>query len=204
MTCRPYSSTLVMSWSCVIPGIPYFRSNRVASSARRFVAILRATVSGEPTYRAPCGPVSRSRDSSVGGAKPRSAATRVKISRQRGQNSAFACSSVAATWPGECTSTGSGGRPNFSKARRNNCEYEANRSGGPPMMASARENPSRAARITDSGLPPTPIQVGNGPNSVCGTTSWFSSGARVLPSQVTGPPLSSSANRVAFSSKSSS
>ena len=72
------------------------------------------------------------------------------------------------------------------------------------MMASASENPSRAARTTDCGLPPTPIHAGNGPDSVCGTTSWFSSGARVLPSQVTGPPLSSSANSVAFSSKRSS
>ena len=72
------------------------------------------------------------------------------------------------------------------------------------MMASASENPSLAARITDCGLPPTPIHTGSGPDSVCGTTSWFSRGARVLPSQVTGPPLSSSANSVAFSSKSSS
>jgi hypothetical protein len=48
---------------------------------------------------------------------------------------------VAATWPGECTGTGSGGRPNFSRARRNSCEYAANRDGGPPMMASASEYP---------------------------------------------------------------
>ena len=41
------------------------------------------------------------------------------------------------------------------------------------MMASASENPRRAARITDCGLPPTPIQAGNGPDSVCGTTSWL-------------------------------
>ena len=127
MTWRPYSSMLVMSWSWVRPGMPYFRSNRVAPRARRFVAIFCATVSGEPTYSAPCGPVSRSKDSSVGIAKPRSGAIRAMISRQRGQNSAFACSSVAATWPGECTSTGSGGRPNFSRARWNSCEYGANR-----------------------------------------------------------------------------
>jgi hypothetical protein len=49
MTWWPYSSMLVMSWSWVRPGRPYFRSNRVAPSARRFVAILPATVSGEPT-----------------------------------------------------------------------------------------------------------------------------------------------------------
>ena len=137
-------------------------------------------------------------------AKPRSSATSAMTSRQRGQNSALACSSVGATWPGECTSTGRGGWPNFSSARRNSSEYAANRDGGPPMMASARENPSRAARITDCGLPPTPIHAGNGPDSRCGTTSWSSSAARVLPSQVTGPPLSSSANSVAFSSNRSS
>ena len=41
----------------------------------------------------------------------------------------------------------SGGRPNFSRARWNSCEYAANRAGGPPMMASMSENPRRAARI---------------------------------------------------------
>jgi hypothetical protein len=85
----------------------------------------------------------------VGIAKPRSGAIRAMISRQRGQNSASARSSVAATWPGEGTGTGSGGRQNFSSARWNSNEYAANRSGGPPMMASGRENPGRAARITD-------------------------------------------------------
>src|SRR5215470_17017019 len=40
MTWWPYSSMLVMSWSCVRPGMPYFRSNRVAPRTRRFVAIL--------------------------------------------------------------------------------------------------------------------------------------------------------------------
>ena len=49
MTCWPYSSMLVMSWSCVRPGMPYFRSNRVAPRVRRFVAIFWATVSGDPT-----------------------------------------------------------------------------------------------------------------------------------------------------------
>ena len=48
------------------------------------------------------------------------------------------------------------------------------------------------------------IHAGKGPDSVCGTTSWSSSGARVAPCQVTGPPLSSSANRAVFSSKRSS
>ena len=72
------------------------------------------------------------------------------------------------------------------------------------MIASISENPSRAARITDCGLPPTPIHAGNGPDSRCGTTSWLSSAARVLPSQVTGPPFSSSANSLAFSSNRSS
>jgi hypothetical protein len=49
MTCWPYSSMVVMSWSCLRPGMPYFRSNRVASRTRRFVAIFWATVSGDPT-----------------------------------------------------------------------------------------------------------------------------------------------------------
>ena len=64
------------------------------------------------------------------------------------------------------------------------------------MIASISEKPRRAARMTECGLPPTPIQVGKGPDSVCGTTSWSCSDARVVPSQVTGPPLSSSAKRV--------
>ena len=58
--------------------------------------------------------------------------------------------------------------------------------------------------MTDSGLPPTPIQAGNGPDSRWGTTSWSSSGARVVPFQVTGPPSSSWANSSVFSSKSCS
>ena len=113
--------------------MPYFRSNRDAPRTRRLAAIFWATVSGEPTYSAPPGPVSASNDSQVGIAKPRSGAMSVMMSRHRGQNSAFACSSVAATWPGECTITGSGGRPNLSRARSNSCEYAANRAAGPPL-----------------------------------------------------------------------
>src|SRR5215471_13243195 len=60
---------LVMSCSCVNPGMPYFRSNRDAPRTRRLAAIFWATVSGEPTYRAPSGPVSASNDSSVGDRK---------------------------------------------------------------------------------------------------------------------------------------
>ncbi len=58
--------------------------------------------------------------------------------------------------------------------------------------------------MTDCGLPPTPIQAGNGPDSVCGTTSCSYSDARVLPCQLTGLPFSNSANRLAFSSNKSS
>jgi hypothetical protein len=72
------------------------------------------------------------------------------------------------------------------------------------MIASISENPYRAARITDWRLPPTAIQTGKGPDSRCGTTSWFVSTGRVLPSQVTGPPFISSAKRWVFSSNSSS
>src|SRR6266566_8970821 len=94
--------------------------------------------------------------------------------------------------------------PETLQAFRNSWENGAKRNGGPPMIASISEKPWRAARMTDCGLPPTPIHTGNGPNSVCGTTSWWCSGARVLPCQVTGPPFMSSAKRLAFSSKSSS
>ena len=57
------------------------------------------------------------------------------------------------------------------------------------MIASISEKPWRAARMTDSGMPPTPIQVGQRPVSRCGTTSCSRSAARVLPSQVTGAAL---------------
>jgi len=39
------------------------------------------------------------------------------------------------------------------------------------MLASISENPYRAARMTDWGLPPTPTQTGKRPDSVCGTTA---------------------------------
>ena len=51
--------------------MPYFRSKRFAPRVVRFVAIFCATVSGEPTYSAPLGPISRRKDSSVGMANPR-------------------------------------------------------------------------------------------------------------------------------------
>jgi len=47
----------------------------------------------------PYSSVSASNDASVGIAKPRSGAISVMISRQCGQNSAFACSSAAAAIP---------------------------------------------------------------------------------------------------------
>jgi hypothetical protein len=70
MTSRPYSSMLVMSWSWVRPGMPYFRSNVVAPRARTLAAIFRATVPGEPTNSAPSGPVSQSNLLVVGSATP--------------------------------------------------------------------------------------------------------------------------------------
>ena len=51
--------------------MPYFRSKRFAPSDVRVCAIFCATVSGEPTWSAPCGPISCMNDSSVGIAKPR-------------------------------------------------------------------------------------------------------------------------------------
>jgi hypothetical protein len=51
--------------------MPYFRSNRVAPSTVMFAAIFWATVSGEPTYSAPSGPISCVNDSFVGIRNPR-------------------------------------------------------------------------------------------------------------------------------------
>src|SRR6476661_6886340 len=71
MTLRPYKSMLVMCWSWVILGMPYFRSNRVAPRERRLAAIFSATVSAELTNSAPSGPVSQSNRLAVGGAAHR-------------------------------------------------------------------------------------------------------------------------------------
>lgn len=49
---RAKSSTVVISASCGRPFIPYFRSKRLAPSVWSVAAIFRATVSGDPTYRA--------------------------------------------------------------------------------------------------------------------------------------------------------
>ena len=65
----------------------------------------------------------------------------------------------------------------------------------------------RAARTTDSGLPPTPIHTLR-PCSVLGKTRVFSSDARVEPCQFTGSPVrsysKSAANSSSFSSNSTS
>lgn len=53
-------------------------------------------------------------------------------------------------------------------------------------MASISGRPCRAARTTDSGLPPTPTQTGSRPNSVRGKTDWSTRARRVVPDQVTG------------------
>ena len=58
------------------------------------------------------------------------------------------------------------------------------------MMASIIGMPWRAARITDSGLPPTPIHVRSAPDSVAGNTRCPRRAARVLPRQVTGSCVS--------------
>lgn len=72
------------------------------------------------------------------------------------------------------------------------------------MIASIRDSPCWAARTTDSGVPPTPIQVGSAPEVVCGKTSMPSSAGRNFPVQVTGFSSRSWANRSAFSANSSS
>jgi hypothetical protein len=89
-------------------------------------------------------------------------------------------------------------------ASRNRSANGLKREIGPPMIASINDIPYVAVRITDFGLPPTPIQVGMGPPVVCGTTSASTSGARSRPDQVTGFSSSSRANRSTFSSNSSS
>ena len=52
----------------------------VAPRAVRLAAIFAATVSGDPTYSAPCGPTSCTKDSLVGTAKPRVLLYRVMTS----------------------------------------------------------------------------------------------------------------------------
>src|SRR5258708_1920653 len=75
------------------------------------------------------------------------------------------------------------------RAARNRRGNGATRCVEPPMIANINENPCRAARTTDSGLPPTPIHVGIDPDSVCGYTERPSSAERVLPFHVTGCSL---------------
>jgi len=74
------------------------------------------------------------------------------------------------------------------------------------MIANMSGRRYRAARTTDSGLPPTPIHVVRRPLAVGGYTRLPSSDARVVPLQVTGVPVrfasSSAANSSSFSSKS--
>jgi hypothetical protein len=69
------------------------------------------------------------------------------------------------------------------------------------MMASIIGSSYRAARTTDSGVPPTPIQVVSVPVSRVGKTRWFVRGARVVPRQVTASCRISATNRSSFSSK---
>ena len=51
-------------------------------------------------------------------------------------------------------------------ARRPASRYRSmrgrNRWGSPPMMATIRGSPSRPARTKESGVPPTPTQMGSG------------------------------------------
>ena len=72
------------------------------------------------------------------------------------------------------------------------------------MMASVSGRPWRAARRTESGLPPTPIQVLSRPDSIGGWISVARIGVRVVPFQVTSPPFRISTNRPSRSSNSSS
>src|SRR5689334_21619611 len=63
ITSVPYSSTFFINASCDRPGIPNFRSKRFAPSTARLSTIFSATVSGDPTNKAPRGPTSNMNDS---------------------------------------------------------------------------------------------------------------------------------------------
>ena len=67
------------------------------------------------------------------------------------------------------------------------------------MIASISGRPYCTARTTDSGLPPTPIQVFSEPFSIGGYTDWFFNSGRTEPFQFTGSCFRSSANRSSFS-----
>ena len=54
-------------------------------------------------------------------------------------------------------------------------------SGSPPMMASISGKPYRAARTTDSGVPPTPTQVFSVPVSTAGKRAGASAADAVCP-----------------------
>ena len=86
---------------------------------------------GRADVESAVGPVSYSKDSSVGGLKPRSLPMRVIVACQCGQNASRASSSVAATWPGPWMPIGRGGCPSSSRASRKSCEKGAKRAGGP-------------------------------------------------------------------------
>ena len=72
------------------------------------------------------------------------------------------------------------------------------------MIARVNGSPYRAARTTDSGLPPTPIHVRSVPVSTGGYMVRPAIGGRVEPLHVTGPAFNSSTNNRSLSSKSSS
>ncbi len=86
-------------------------------SARTVAAIFCATVSGEPTKRAPCS-TSASNWSRVAGPQPRSAPIRSRLALKCGKSWSRASWSVSATNPGECTPTGCEVPPNSLRARR--------------------------------------------------------------------------------------
>ena len=70
---------------------------------------------------------------------------------------------VSAMKPCELMLTCSGGRGRPGRpASRYSSTIGANRSGSPPMMASAIGRPSVPARTADCGVPPTAIQIGSG------------------------------------------
>ena len=64
--------------------------------------------------------------------------------------------------PCELMLSGSRPWPAASAARRWNSANGANRSGSPPMIASAIGSPSVPARTADSGAPPTATHTGSG------------------------------------------
>jgi hypothetical protein len=177
--------------------------NRWWPSTECWNTIFSATCSASPTTSAPRRDVSASKSSRVAGGQPRSCPSFVITSAYGGKNSSDARAEVSATKPCELTLT-TGVYP----ARRDACRYSstsgANRSGAPPMIASAIGSPYAPARTADGGLPPTASHTGRRSWSGRGYTPRPSRDGRCSPAQVTCSSARSFSSSSSFSAKSAS